>query len=121
MTVMAPRPRVKPAPTGVVVAQAGVTAVARPNAIAVHPTAVLFRCPFISPYLLISLAPVCNATRSVSLLWSPDGGCVMDETANDSSRSAMPSKPVGRLSESCARYGQRSPPTQPTGRSHLAD
>src|ERR1700694_1233178 len=60
MTVMAPRPRVKPAPTGVVVAQAGVTVVARPNAIAVHPTAVLFRCPFISPYLLIplSLGPV---------------------------------------------------------------
>jgi hypothetical protein len=33
---------VNPAPTGVVVAQAGVIAVTRPNVIAVQPTAVLF-------------------------------------------------------------------------------
>src|ERR1700682_2905840 len=46
ITVMAPSPTVKPAPTGVVVAQAGVTAVARPSAIAVHPTDELPRYRF---------------------------------------------------------------------------
>jgi hypothetical protein len=39
-----------------------VTAVARPSAIAVHPTAALFGC------LFISLPPIRNATRSVAFL-----------------------------------------------------
>jgi hypothetical protein len=46
INVMAPRPKVKPAPTALVCAHAGVTAVPRPSAIVVHPTAVLLRCNF---------------------------------------------------------------------------
>ena len=42
INVMAPRPNVKPAPTAVVCAHAGVTAITRPNAIDIHPTVDLF-------------------------------------------------------------------------------
>src|SRR5215213_6145284 len=42
MTVMAPNPRVKPAPTGEVCAHAGVVAVINPSAIDVHPTTLWF-------------------------------------------------------------------------------
>ena len=46
INVMAPSPKVKPAPTAVVCAHAGVTAITRPSAIDVHPTAVLLMSDF---------------------------------------------------------------------------
>ena len=47
INVMAPRPNVKPAPTAVVCAHTGVTAISRPSAIDVHPTAVLLMSNFL--------------------------------------------------------------------------